>query len=51
MTVSFRPSRGAIVRASGETPGAAELVVRRWSWPGPGGKPVYNYRLRFAQYA
>jgi putative SOS response-associated peptidase YedK len=22
----------------------AELVVRRWSWPGPGGKPVYNYR-------
>ena len=25
-------------------PGAAELVVRRWSWPGPSGKPVYNYR-------
>ena len=24
--------------------GEAELVVRRWSWPGPGGKPVYNYR-------
>ena len=22
----------------------AELVVRRWSWPGPGGKPVYNFR-------
>lgn len=21
-----------------------ELVVRRWSWPGPGGKPVYNFR-------
>lgn len=21
-----------------------ELVVRRWSWPGPGGKPVYNHR-------
>ena len=21
-----------------------QLVVRRWSWPGPGGKPVYNYR-------
>ena len=21
-----------------------ELVVRRWSWPGPSGKPVYNYR-------
>ena len=21
-----------------------QLVMRRWSWPGPGGKPVYNYR-------
>src|SRR4051794_14889181 len=21
-----------------------ELVVRRWSWPAPGGKPVFNYR-------
>lgn len=28
-------------------PGApltAELITRRWSWPGPSGKPVYNYR-------
>lgn len=33
--------RAAIVRA-GE--GGAELVVRRWSWPGPTGKPVYNFR-------
>ena len=24
--------------------GAYELVQRRWSWPGPGGKPVYNFR-------
>src|SRR5690349_4231021 len=24
--------------------GGVQLVVRRWSWPGPGGKPVYNYR-------
>src|SRR3954471_14988542 len=23
---------------------AAELVQRRWSWPGPTGKPVFNYR-------
>jgi hypothetical protein len=23
---------------------AAELVQRRWSWPGRGGKPVYNFR-------
>lgn len=22
----------------------AELVTRRWSWPGPVGKPVYNFR-------
>jgi putative SOS response-associated peptidase YedK len=22
----------------------AELVVRRWSWPAPGGKPVFNLR-------
>ncbi len=31
----------AIVRAA---PEGAELVQRRWSWPGPGGKPVYNFR-------
>ena len=24
--------------------GALELVERRWSWPGPGGKPVFNFR-------
>src|SRR5687767_14515429 len=38
----------AIIRAAGEaeveTPLAAELVVRRWSWPGPNSKPVYNFR-------
>src|SRR3712207_6318122 len=32
-----------IVRAA-DGPGAADLVQRRWSWPGPGGKPVYNFR-------
>ena len=35
--------RNAIIRMAGEED-AAELVIRRWSWPGPGGKPVYNYR-------
>jgi putative SOS response-associated peptidase YedK len=35
---------GPIVRAVSGEPGAYELVVRRWSWPGPGGKPVYNFR-------
>ena len=24
--------------------GVAQLVERRWSWPGPGGKPVFNMR-------
>lgn len=31
----------AIVRARGDD---IELVQRRWSWPGPTGKPVFNYR-------
>jgi putative SOS response-associated peptidase YedK len=31
-----------IVRASAS--GGYELVQRRWSWPGPTGKPVYNFR-------
>lgn len=33
--------RAPIIRWSGNS---AELVQRRWSWPGPGGKPVYNVR-------
>jgi len=40
--------RAPILRAppgnNDSRPGAVELVQRRWSWPGPGGKPVYNYR-------
>jgi putative SOS response-associated peptidase YedK len=34
--------RAPIVRV-GQTR-AFELVQRRWSWPGAGGKPVYNFR-------
>ncbi len=34
--------RAPIVRAASD--GEHQLVVRRWSWPGPRGKPVYNYR-------
>lgn len=34
---------GPIVRAA-ESAAEAELVQRRWSWPGPNGKPVYNFR-------
>jgi putative SOS response-associated peptidase YedK len=33
-----------IVRAVDGEPGAVDLVQRRWSWPGPTGKPVYNFR-------
>ncbi|MEA3065274.1 MAG: hypothetical protein QOJ27_1726 [Sphingomonadales bacterium] len=33
--------RAPVVRWRGDR---AELVQRRWSWPGPGGKPVYNFR-------
>ncbi len=35
---------GPLVRARAGARGRYELVVRRWSWPGPGGKPVYNFR-------
>lgn len=33
-----------IVRTVDGQRGAGELVNRRWSWPGAGGKPVYNFR-------
>jgi putative SOS response-associated peptidase YedK len=36
--------RAPIVRAAAGEAGAVELVQRRWSWPAPNGKPVYNYR-------
>jgi len=32
---------GPIVRSGSD---GFELVTRRWSWPGPTGKPVYNFR-------
>ena len=37
-----------IIRAA--PPGDFELVVRRWSWPAPGGKPVYNFRSEGRQF-
>jgi putative SOS response-associated peptidase YedK len=39
---------GPIVRAAGDS---YELMVRRWSWPGPGGKPVYNFRSDGREFA
>jgi putative SOS response-associated peptidase YedK len=38
----------AIVRMGEE---GAELVVRRWSWPGPNKKPVYNFRSEGREFA
>jgi putative SOS response-associated peptidase YedK len=35
---------GPIVRLSTANPGTFELVVRRWSWPAPNGKPLYNFK-------
>lgn len=40
--------RAPVVRWSAE--GTAELIERRWSWPGPGGKPVYNFRSEGRQF-
>ena len=33
-----------IVRSVEGRRGAGHLINRRWSWPGAGGKPVYNFR-------
>ncbi|UWU19376.1 SOS response-associated peptidase (plasmid) [Rhizobium sullae] len=35
---------GPIVRTIDGVPDEAELVQRRWSWPGPNKRPVYNFR-------
>ena len=35
---------GIIIRPATDGEGGYDLLVRRWSWPGPGGKPVYNFR-------
>src|SRR3954469_21906619 len=40
--------RAPIARWNGAS---AELVQRRWSWPGPGGKPVYNFRSDGREFA
>lgn len=35
---------GPIVREMNDGRHEAELVQRRWSWPGPNKRPVYNFR-------
>jgi putative SOS response-associated peptidase YedK len=39
-----RISESAPIIRWNEESGAAELVERRWSWPAPSGKPVFNMR-------
>src|SRR6185503_13891653 len=44
----------AIARAGTDDAGgaaSAELIQRRWSWPGPTGKPVFNYRAEGREFA
>jgi putative SOS response-associated peptidase YedK len=40
-----------ILRASAGESRAAEVVTRRWSWPGTHGKPVYNFRSDGREFA
>lgn len=40
-----------IVRGVEGERGVGELVSRRWSWPGQGGRPVYNYRSEGREFA
>lgn len=35
---------GVIIRACSGVARTAEVITRRWSWPAPNGKPVYNFR-------
>ena len=45
---SIRITDPAAIVKQGADP---ELVARRWSWPGPGGKPVYNFRSEGRRFA
>lgn len=36
--------RAALIRMGMGAAAGPEMVVRRWSWPGPTGKPVFNFR-------
>lgn len=35
---------GPIIRTVDDVPGEGDLVQRRWSWPAPNKRPVYNFR-------
>jgi putative SOS response-associated peptidase YedK len=40
----IRMTETAPIIRFGAEPGTAELVTRRWPWPGPTGKPVFNFK-------
>jgi putative SOS response-associated peptidase YedK len=40
-----------MVRAGGDGAEIGDLVQRRWSWPGQGRKPVYNFRSDGREFA
>ncbi|MEN3339403.1 MAG: hypothetical protein V7647_3079 [Acidobacteriota bacterium] len=40
-----------VIRGTAGARCSAELVNRRWSWPGPTGKPVYNFRSENRSFA
>jgi putative SOS response-associated peptidase YedK len=40
-----------IVRTIEGVRGEGDLVQRRWSWPGPNGRPVYNFRSDGREFA
>jgi putative SOS response-associated peptidase YedK len=40
-----------IVRTVEDERGAGDLVQRRWSWPGPNKRPVYNFRSEGREFA
>jgi len=39
-----------VVRAASGAGDDGHLIQRRWSWPGPTGKPVYNFRSEGRQF-
>jgi len=41
---------GIIIRTGAEGRSVGDLVQRRWSWPGPTGKPVYNFQADQRQF-
>jgi putative SOS response-associated peptidase YedK len=49
---SIRITDPAVIIRAAQTEGcAAEVVTRRWSWPSPNGKPVYNFRSDGREFA